>query len=129
MPWTKCEDCVHEPKCDWPHQLYGGCECGDPKKKEKKMDAIDKILCELIVSEVGGHGFDLVKLGNAMVNDSGDEMDKFGIELLQIANHTADWCNKIVAASDPEGAKELQVKFDALKSRWEEDNPGVPFLR
>ncbi|MBQ0159327.1 MAG: hypothetical protein KBT28_01710 [Bacteroidales bacterium] len=93
------------------------------------MDEIDKVLCGLIVPVVGDHGYDLVKLGKSMVNGSDDEMDKFGIELLQIANHIADWSNRMVTASDPEGAKELQVKFDNLKSKWEEANPGVPFLR
>lgn len=133
MPWTKCENCTYQSECDWPDQLYGACECGNPKPKEEtkgeSMDEIDKVLCGLIVPVVGDHGYDLVKLGKSMVNGSDDEMDKFGIELLQIANHIADWSNRMVTASDPEGAKELQVKFDNLKSKWEEANPGVPFLR
>lgn len=138
MAWTRCEDCIYQPECDWPDQMYGACDCGTPKpeevellKKEKEhvMDAIDKILSSLIVTDVGDHGYELVKLGNSMVNGSGDEMDKFGIELMQIANHIADWSNNLVAASDPERAKELQPKFDSLKSKWEEEHPDIPFLR
>lgn len=93
------------------------------------MDVIDKILCKLIVPQVGDHGYALTELGHNMANGSGDEMDKFGIELMRIGNHIADWSNKLVAISDPEKAKELQPKFDKLKAKWEEEYPDIPFLR
>lgn len=138
MSWTRCEDCIYQPECDWPDQMYGACDCGTPKpeevellkrEKESKMENLEKILCQLIVSVVGDHGHELVELGHSMINNSGDEMDKLGIELMQIANHIADYCNNLVAIVDPEHAKELQPKFDKLKAKWEEEYPDVPFLR
>lgn len=93
------------------------------------MNTIDKILCELIVPVLGDHGRDLVELGHMVTNGTLDEIDTFGIEIMQTANHIADLSNKIVAASDPEHAKELQPKFDKLKAKWEEEYPGIPFLR
>lgn len=138
MSWTRCEDCIYQPTCDWPDQLYGGCELGTPKpeevellkrEKEQKMENLEKILSSLIVPQVGDHGYELLDLGNSMNNGSGDEMSKFGIELMQISNHIADWCNNLVAVSDPKHAKELQPKFEKLKAKWEEEYPDVPFLR
>lgn len=129
MPWTTCEDCIHEPQCDWPDQLYGGCECGDPKEKEYEMEELEKILCKLIVPVVGDHGMELIELGHSMVNDSGDEMDKYGLELIQIGNHIAEWTMDLMSIADPKAAKELQPKYDALIESWEKEHPGVPFLR
>ena len=54
------------------------------------MEDLEKMLCKLIVPAVGDRGMELVELGHSMLNDSGDEMDKFGVELIQIGNHIAD---------------------------------------
>lgn len=93
------------------------------------MEELEKILCKLITPIVGDHGMELIELGHSMVNDSGDEMDKFGIELIQIGNHIADWTMNLMTIADPKAAKELRPKFDDLKNSWEEEHPDVPFLR
>lgn len=93
------------------------------------MEELEKILCKLIVPVVGDHGMELIELGHSMVNDSGDEMDKYGVELIQIGNHIAEWTMNLMTICDPKAAKELRPKFDDLKESWEKEYPGVPFLR
>lgn len=93
------------------------------------MEDLEKMLCKLIVPAVGDRGMELVELGHSMINDSDDEMDKFGVELIQIGNHIADWTMKVLTVADPKAAEELRPKFDDMQKAWKEGNPDVPFLR
>lgn len=93
------------------------------------MHELEKALFKLVVPVVSDSGLKLVELGNSMVADNGDEMDKYGLQLVQIGNHIADWCDQVVTLIDSNGSKELHAKYEELVAVWNEEHPDVPFLR
>lgn len=93
------------------------------------MNELEKALFKLVVPVVSDSGLKLIELGHSMVADNGDEMDEYGIQLIQIGNHIADWCDQVIALIDPDGAPGLHAKYEELVAAWNEEHPDVPFLR